>query len=237
MLTMTTNGNEAYTMKRRAGMIGLAMMSLALGACGSDGTTTKSFTPQQLSDALLATSDLGAGWTETQRDVFTTRQPENPSIDPSLWCPAGKGDELAKLAGQEGADAELSTGTRNSPYMVRQQAWTNADVEQYFSSVKAAVAACSGVTWNDGDGNSYTLQPLTTAPKIGDESVSWEVLIKLNGTTPMTTIADQTAGRFGNVMMVLQGGANQTAGPGATAPNYVPIVRAAGNKMAGLVTP
>ena len=77
--------------------------------------------------------------------------------------------------------------------MVRQQAWTNADVEQYFTSVKAAVAACSGVTWKDSGGNSYTLQPLT-APEIGDESISWTVTIELNGTTPMTSFSQQTAG-------------------------------------------
>ena len=228
-------------MKRHPGLIGLALMSLALGACGSDETTTTTttatFTPQQLSDALLTTSDLGTGWTETQRDVFTTREPENPSIDPSLWCPAGKGDELVTLAGQEGADVELSVGTTDSPYMVRQQAWTNADVEQYFTSVKAAVAACSGVTWNDGEGNSYTLQPSTTAPKIGDESISWTVTIQLTGATPTTSFAEQTAGRFGDVMMVLQGGATPTTGATATAPNYVTIVRGAGDKMAGLVTP
>ncbi len=138
-------------MRGHTRLIGLALMSLALAACGSDGTastttTTVSMTitARQLSDALLTTSDLGTGWTETQRDTFATRQPENPSIDPSLWCPAGKGDQLVALAGQEGADVELNLGTTDSPYMVRQQAWTNADVEQYFTSVKAAIAACSG---------------------------------------------------------------------------------------------
>jgi hypothetical protein len=218
-------------------MITLVLMSLMLGACGSDKTTTPTtFTPQQLSGALLTTSDLGTGWTETQRDVFATRQPENPSIDPSLWCPAGKGDQLVTLAGHEGADVELSSGSRDSPYMVRQQAWTNADVEQYLTSVKAAIGACSGLTWEDSGGNSYTLQPLA-APETGDESVSWTVTIQLSGTTPMTSFSQQTAARFGAVMMVLQGGAIATTGPAAAAPNYSMIVRAAGDRMAALVTP
>ena len=43
-------------MRRHPGLIGLALMSLALGACGSDGTatttTTATFTRQQLSDAF-----------------------------------------------------------------------------------------------------------------------------------------------------------------------------------------
>jgi hypothetical protein len=120
--------------------------------------------------------------------------------------------------------------------MVRQQAWTNADVEQYFTSVKAAVAACSRVTWKDSEGNSYTLQPLT-APKIGDESISWTVTIQLTGTTPMTSFSQQTAARFGTVIMVLQGGATPTTGASATAPNYLTIVRVAADKMAALVTP
>lgn len=94
---------------------------------------------------MLSTSDLNAEgfvWTESQRDVFTTRQPENPSIDPSLWCPDGKGDLLVTLAGQVGADIEMQLGTTGNAYMAHQQAWTNADVEQYFTSVKSAVAAC-----------------------------------------------------------------------------------------------
>ena len=186
---------------------------------------------------MLTTSDLGTGWSGTRRDVFTTRQPENPSIDPSLWCPAGKGDELVSLAGQEGADVELSVGSADSPFMVRQQAWTNADVERYFTAVQAAVAACSGVTWKDGEGNSYTLEPAATVPRIGDESVSWTVTIQLAGANPTTSFAEQTVGRFGDVMMVLQAGAIPTTAATATAPNYVTVVRGAGDKMAGLVTP
>jgi hypothetical protein len=274
-------------MKRHTTMIGLALMSLALGACGSSKTTTtptttatktttaattttpatttttpatstatpattattkattatttstgtaSTFTPQQLSGALLTMSDLGTGWTESQRDVFTTRQPENPSIDPSLWCAAGNGEQLATLAGQEGADVELSLGANRVAYMIRQQAWTNTAVEQYLSSVKAAVGACSGVTWKDGDGNSYTLQPLT-APKIGDDSIAWTVTIELIGPTPMTSFSQLTAARFGSAMMVLQGGAIPTTGASATAPNYLTIVRVAGDKMTTLVKP
>lgn len=236
-------------MRRHPRLIRLALMSLALGACGSDKATTTTaatttpttFTPQQLGGALLTARDLSAEgfvWTETQRDVFTTRQPENPSIDPSLWCPNGKGELMVTLAGQAGADVELQLDTtgKGIAYMVRQQAWTNADVEQYFSSVKSAVAACSGVTWKDSEGNSYTLQPLT-APKIGDESISWTVTIQLIGTSPTTSFSQQTAARLGAVMTVLQGGATPTTDPAATAPNYVLLVRVAGDKMAALVAP
>ncbi len=78
------------------------------------------------------------------------------------------------------------------------------------------------------------MQPLT-APKLGDESISWTVTIQSAGTTPVTSLSQQTTARFGTVMMVLQGGAIQTTGAGATAPNYITIVRIAGDKMAALV--
>lgn len=142
---------------------------------------------------------------------------------------------MVTLAGQQGADVELTIGTRDSPHMVRQQAWSNADVQKYLTSVKLAVAACSGVTWKDDGGNVYTLQPSATVPKIGDDSISWRVTIQLIGQTPAMSITDQTAGRFGNVVMVLQAGAIPSTGPEATAPNYVTIVRGAGDKIAGLL--
>lgn len=233
-------------MRLRLALSGVAFMSLALAACGSDTSTSNAttasaatFTPQRLSGALLTASDLsepGIGWTETQRDVFATRQPENPSIDASLWCPDGHGELLMTIAGQEGADVELSLGPAQTAYMVRQQAWTNADVERYFTSVTAAVAACSGVTWQDSENNTYTLQQLA-APKIGDESISWMVTIQLAGTTTVTSFSQQTAARFGAVMMVLQGGATPTTGADAIAPNYTILVRVAGDKMATLDTP
>ncbi len=226
-------------MRRRAA---LALVPLALGACGTGPTATDAtsspatVTPESLSEALLTASDLGSGWTETQRDVFTDREPENPSIDPSLWCPAGQGDELVLLAGRAGADVELTTGPTGAQYFVRQQAWSNAQVGQYLTAVQQAVTACSGVTWVDDGGNSYTLQPRTTVPQIGDESVSWTVTIQLSGASTVTSFTDQTAGRFGPVMMVLQAGATPVASPEASAPNYVLLARSASDKMAGHVS-
>jgi hypothetical protein len=63
------------------------------------------------------------------------------------------------------------------------------------------------------------------------------VTIQLTGTTSMTSFSQQTAARFGAIMMVLQGGSTPTTGPAAAAPNYSTIVRAAGDKMAAHVTP
>jgi hypothetical protein len=247
-------------MRRHTATIALALLSLMVGACASDDTSSTTtpgtgtattgtgttgtgttgtgaagaFTPQQLSNALLTASDLGDGWTEMQRDMFTTREPENPSIDPSLWCPAADADGLAALAGQEGADVELSLGTPEALFLVRQQAWTNADVDRYLAAATAAVATCLGVTWDDGAGNTYTLQPSTTMPTIGDESISWTVTVELEDTNRTASFADQTIARLGDVVMVIQGGGSMTTSPAATAPDLVPIVRAAGDKMTAL---
>src|SRR5690606_11812193 len=107
---------EEETMTWQAVVTSVALLALPVAACGREdtGVTPPAPTTQELSDALLAVGDLGelgTGWTETQRDVFSAREPENPSIDPSLWCPAGKGTELVTLAGPAGADVELNVDT------------------------------------------------------------------------------------------------------------------------------
>ncbi len=219
----------------------VAVASLLFAACGDDSDSSDTTAPngsevtlQQLSDALLTetdlSDDLGGTWTETQRDMFTTREPENPSIDSSLWCDEADGDALVTLAGDSGADVELKFGDETSPFMVRQQAWSNGDVDSYFTAIKDAVDACDGTTWTDEEGNSYTMGP-TQVPTIGDESVSWQITIELVEADQPASIALQTVAKFDNVIMVLQGGASTS--PDASAPNYTLIARAAGDKMAG----
>ena len=211
------------------------MSTTVLISCGD---SPDKYTPERIGGALLTASDLGADtgltWDETQREVFSTREPENPSIDPSLWCAAAGGDELVTLAGDTGADVELSVGGTDSPFMVRQQAWANADVRQYFSKLSDSVVACAGATWTDSDGNSYTLDPIAEFVDIGDESITWKVTITIPDASSgdsTTAFAQQTAARFGGVMMLVQSGATMTTGPDATAPNIALIVRAAGEKM------
>lgn len=219
----------------------VAIASLLLAACGDDSDSSDTTAPngsevtlQQLSDALLTETDLGddmgGTWMETQRDMFTTREPENPSIDPSLWCDEADGDALVALAGEEGADVELKFGDETSPFMVRQQAWSNGDVDSYFTAVKEAVDVCDGTTWTDQEGNSYTMGP-TQVPTIGDESVSWGITIDLMEADQPASITLQTVAKFGNVIMVLQGGASKE--PDGSAPNYTLIARAAGDKVTG----
>jgi hypothetical protein len=228
-------------MARRTALAVLAVAVVVAGACGDETSTgvsstmstlpTPRFTPAQLSDGLLTAADLGAGWMETQRDVFTMREPENPSIDPSLWCPGGQGESLVVLAGHEGADVELAVSS--TPYMVRSQAWSNAAVVEYFTTLVGAIAACAGVTWEDEEGNSHTLTP-AASPAIGDEAVRWSITIDL--VEPEVSYrAEQMAARFGEVVLVVQGGERPDTGPAAAVAAFDTIVELAGAEMAALV--
>lgn len=191
-----------------------------LTACGGDDP--KVYTPTELGDRLLAPADMGPGWTESQRDVFDTRESENPSIDPSLWCPdysTGKADQLITLAGQAGADVELQLGDPQAAdqptYGLRQQAWSNKDAEDYLRELADAVGTCNGATWTDsGDGAEegtaaeYRLSVLTV-PTVGDETVAALVTITLtsdSGEAPMVIRQRMAAVRAGSIVMLLQEG-------------------------------
>lgn len=191
-----------------------------LGACGGDEPDL--FTPAELGEQLLSPDDMGPGWTESQRDVFDTREPEHPSIDPSLWCPAfstGKSDQLTTLAGQAGADVELQLGDPASAeqptYGLRQQAWSNNDAEDYLRELADAVATCNGATWTEsgeggdtGEAAEYRLTPLTVPP-LGDEAVAALVTITItpaDGGEAMMIRQRMAAVRAGSIVMVVQEG-------------------------------
>lgn len=195
-------------MNVRAWLSGLAVLSIVLAACGDDGNEARMHTPEALSAVLLTADDLGPGWTEQQRDTFTTREPENPSIDGSLWCPdAAKQDaSLQKLAGDAGADVELEQAQGRGWFQsLRQQAWSNSDVSEYFKTARAAIKACTGATWTS-EGAEYTIEPLA-GPMVGDESVSTSVVI-VNPSPggDMVSRSRISIARFGTALMVLQQG-------------------------------
>lgn len=244
---MTHMTRVVSTSGHRFAALLLAGLTATLGA-SSCTNEPDPYTSEQLDSVLLTSSDLsdatGLIWTETQRMAFDTREAENPSIDPSLWCPAGRAANLVQSAGDSGVDVELVIKDTDSPYMIRQQAWSNGKVRYYFSTLSSAVSTCSGVTWNDDEGNTYLLEPNPTMPRIGDESVSWNVTITLAGApegnsgygerTSNTTLSLQTVARFGEVIMIIQGGAITSSDSNASAPNYTILVRAAGDKMSQL---
>lgn len=187
----------------------VATCALSFVVSCTNSSTSELPTPNELSDALPAVTDMPAGWKESQRQVFETREAENPSIDPSIWCTEANeaSQNLIELAGKSGADVEMQfENSSGMPRMMRVQAWANDDAEEYFDGVAASVAACDGTTFTD-DSGAVTETDSIEGRSVGDESVSW-----MQKTVPPTDTQDEklesvgrtTVARFGSVIMVLQ---------------------------------
>lgn len=187
----------------------VATCALSLVVSCTNSSTSEFPTPNELSDALPAVTDMPAGWKESQRQVFETREVENPSIDASIWCVEAKeaSANLIELAGQSGADVEMQfENSSGMPRMMRVQAWANDDAEEYFDGVAASVAACDGTTATDEFG-AVTDTDVIEGRSLGDESVSW-----MQKTVPPTDTQDEklesigrtTVARFDSVIMVIQ---------------------------------
>ncbi len=184
-------------------------------------------------------TDMPAGWNESQRQVFEHRQAENPSIDPSVWCEEAKtiAQPLIALAGESGADVEMSKpgDGGNGASMMRLQAWSNKDVQEYLSSAKRAATACNGTSTTDENGATATMTSITNK-SIGDESVSFSQRVEPPSGTKgekFVSVGRTTIARFGNTLMVLQIG---DAGPDSTVAlmnetQWWNIVNLAANKL------
>jgi hypothetical protein len=157
---------------------------------------------------LLDITDMPGEWQERQRDVYTTRGAENPSIDPSTWCPDA-GDEVAKLddlAGDAGADVEMQMQVNGAevPRMMRLQAWRNDDVRTYFADVLTVLNICDGAKWTQDPGVTTEMWKID-GPEVGDESVSWGTReVPPEGTDKASAMGRTTVARIGEVIMVLQ---------------------------------
>lgn len=164
--------------------------------------------PDNLSDRLLGITDMPGEWRETQRDVFTERGIENPSIDPSTWCPDAK-DEATKLdalAGDAGADVEMHMQIDGSevPRLMRLQAWRNDSVRKYFEEIVTIANICDGATWTEDPGVTQEIWKID-GPEVGDESVSWGTrLAPPAGKEQATSSGRTTVARLGEIIMVLQ---------------------------------
>lgn len=201
-------------MLRKNTLVALAGLTL-LGAC-TKSVQDATPTPADLSDALLTVTDLGSQWQETQRQVFDQRSPENPSLDPSIFCADAEeaGAALVELAGQAGADVEMSyRGLTDGARMMRLQAWSNDDAEAYFDALAPLVETCDGVTETDDAGATEEFSEIT-GRSIGDESLSWSTRTIPPASTQddkFESIGRTTVARFGKIIMVLQlGDANFT---------------------------
>lgn len=194
-----------------------------------------------ISNELLSITDMPGNWRETQRQVFTARGPENPSIDPSIWCPAAAEvtKNLVALAGETGADVEMQDLGKTDGYrMMRLQAWSNDDVQEYYGDAKEAVHICDGVNNTDADGVTTSTQ-IVQGRDIGDESISWAESVTPPPATQkdkMQSVSRTTIARFGGILMVLQLGDGAPTGSAALMDEdaWWSIVESASKKLADL---
>lgn len=193
-------------MRSRSVILVVAVMLMASCTRAAEGQLP---TPNQLSEELLTLTEMPGEWDETQRQIFAVRGPENPSIDPSIWCPDAQEvtKNLVEIAGESGADVEMRADTTNEgSRMMRLQAWANNDVENYFRDAREGVRICDGklVATPSGAQESYEV---IEGRDIGDESISW---IQITTPPPSTqsekleTASRTTIARFGSIIMVLQ---------------------------------
>jgi len=207
---------------------------LALAGCTKSADTT----PQGLADRLLDITDMPGDWQETQRDVFTTRGNENPSIDPSTWCPDASDEAagLTDLAGDAGADVEMQMQFDGAevPRLMRLQAWRNDSTRRYFEEVLTVVNICDGAKWTQDPGVTTEMWKID-GPEVGDESVSWGAqLVPPEGKEQAASTGRTTVARIGEVIMVLQVGdftASSSVGELSDA-DWREIVQRAADKLA-----
>ena len=203
-------------------------------ASSPPATVAQTYTPEQLEAVLLSAADLGTDWTETQRGAFTTREPENPSVEDSLsLCPkaAEQAEKLGQLASDAGADVELEQATEGgAPHLLRQQAWSDDQVQEYFTTLDEAITLCVGSSW-EADGNQVSLEALE-APALGDESTSVAAVATLGEGDDATTWTSRlTVARFGTALMAVS---DSIVGGPVPDPGWSTIVQTAGDQFAEL---
>lgn len=211
-----------------------ALIAVILGGC----TKSADRSPEALSKGLLDITDMPGEWQETQRDVYTTRGVENPSIDPSTWCPGAKEEvtKLDDLAGDAGADVEMQMQVDGAevPRMMRLQAWRSDSASDYFEELVTVVNICDDAKWTEEPGVTQETWKID-GPEVGDESVSWgSQLVPPEGKEMAASSGRTTVARLGEVIMVLQIGdftASSSAGELGDA-DWREIVQRAADKLA-----
>lgn len=185
-------------------LTGVLLVAVAITGCAKSADKS----PEALSEGLLGITDMPGDWRESQRDVFEVRGAENPSIDPSTWCPDGADEAagLEGLAGDAGADVEMQMQANGDevPRLMRLQAWRNDSVREYFEQVLTVVNVCDGAKWTEEPGVTQEVWKID-GPDVGDESVSWGTdLVPPQGKEMAKSTGYTTVARIGEVIMVLQ---------------------------------
>lgn len=193
----------------RRGSIALVVVAVLAPVTGCKTVEGDWHSTTELSDALLTVTDLGDAWRETQRDVFDLREPENPVLDPSYFCPAAEmtSTRIDTLAGQSGADVEMRM--KDSTRMMRLQAWNNTEASKFFELVSTAVTLCDGAQWTDESVGVTTTLDEVEGPKTGSEAVHWLVVHSPPANNPDGKFGGSehvSVVRFDGVIMLLQVG-------------------------------
>lgn len=191
---------------KKGSRLAVTICSVAIVVSGC--TKSADTSPEALSEGLLDITDMPGDWQETQRDVFTTRANENPSLDPSIWCPdaADEAAGLIDLAGDAGADVEMQMQSdgKEVPRLMRLQAWRNDSTRQYFEQLVTVLNICDGAKWTEEPGVTTEMWKID-GPEVGDESVSWgSQLVPPEGKEQASSMGRTTVARLGEVIMVLQ---------------------------------
>lgn len=194
-------------MPKGIGLSTKTLVAVAILTC-TGCTKSADTSPEGLARGLLGITDMPGDWQETQRDIFTTRGNENPSTDPSTWCPASSNEAagLVDLAGQAGADVEMQMQVDGEevPRLMRLQAWRNDSTRLYFQEVLTVVNICDGAKWTEEPGVTTEMWKID-GPNVGEESVSWGTqLVPPEGKEQAASIGRTTVARIGEVIMVLQ---------------------------------
>jgi hypothetical protein len=183
-----------------------------LAACGDGGGAERTYSPDELEPVLVVADEIGQGWTEEMRDVFTTRGEGPPAMEASAVCPAasGQADELEALAADSGAAVEVNqerTGRRDF-HGVSEQLWSSDDATDYVVAVRTAFEACVGTTWTvedeGGAGDQQVTLRALDAPDVGDMSTAAVAEVATPG--PDGTYIWRSrivVGRFGTAVMTI----------------------------------
>lgn len=187
----------------------LALVSLIILASSCKTANDNSeVTPTRISDALLSITDLDTGWSQSSRQVYTSRASDNPAID-TQWCPGAMASaaQLIQLAGDRGALVDLKfAGSIPSSRTLSEDAWNDENAQSFMSKIKAVIDSCNGKTWTDEVGVTATLTK-TSGRSFGDDSAGFSVAI-----TPPASMAKQKfpevcrtiAVRTGSTIMILE---------------------------------
>lgn len=193
-------------MHARRWVAGVLTAALAVGACGDDDDADLTYTADALVEVLVREDDLGSGWSEDRRDVFTTRAEGPPSFDPGGWCPdaAEEVEGIEALAGETGAVVELSRERQGRSFHgLSEQLWSNMTTAEYFATVVGALDTCMGATWFLEDEGEVTVGALE-GPSVGDESTMALVEVVTPGPDGDYVWRSRVlVARFGTTLMVL----------------------------------